>query len=93
MQQQTICPVTLTELRNELKLTQRKLANLLSNNPEGINFSQALIASYELGIRTPSLKRAKLIAKYFDVPVEAIIFSKTDHESQSEMKLTGTGGN
>lgn len=65
---------TLAELRNKRNLTQRSLAEELSKIDERFNFSPAAIALYELGLRTPGLQKAKLIARYFGVPVENIIF-------------------
>lgn len=76
--------MTLTELRGKVALTQRQLARELSKS--GLNFSQTTIALYELGLRTPSLERAKIIAQYFGVPVESIIFGRNDCVLQS----TGT---
>ncbi|MGI6588603.1 MAG: helix-turn-helix transcriptional regulator [Peptococcia bacterium] len=54
----------------------------LSNIEKDINFSPAAIALYELGLRTPSLQKAKLIARYFGVPVEDIIFGPSACEMQ-----------
>ncbi|MBU2701744.1 putative transcriptional regulator [Sporomusaceae bacterium BoRhaA] len=59
--------VTLADLRTNKKLTQRELAQI-------INVAPSSIAMYESGERTPSLGRAKEIAKYFKVSVESIIF-------------------
>lgn len=63
---------TLSELRLEIGLTQKEL-----NKKTGIPMSS--IAMYETGERTPSLKRAKKLAGFFQVPVEEIIFGKTVH--------------
>jgi putative transcriptional regulator len=65
---------TIAELRGEMDLTQRELATQLSIVQDDFNFSPAAIALYELGLRTPSLQKAKLIAKFFGVRVEDIIF-------------------
>lgn len=81
-------PQPLSELRNELNLSQSKLARNLSSNSQGLKFSQSLIALYELGLRKPSLNRATLIANYFNLPIEAIIFGPYDYSEQS--KLTGS---
>lgn len=78
-------------LRNQLKISQKKLADKLSEIEKGVNFSQTSIALYELGLRTPSLKRAKIIANYFGLPVEAIIFGPFDCNLKSnDLKQTGT---
>lgn len=65
---------TIVNLRKEKKLTQRELANELTKLSD-LKFSPTSIALYELGMRTPSLKRVKVIAKYFDVAIEEIIFN------------------
>jgi len=82
---------TLASLREARGLTQRQLAEELSRyNEEGIEFSASSIALYELGLRTPSLKRARLIAKFFGVSVEDIIFgpiacvSQANHHSKDK---------
>ena len=73
---------TLAEFRNKKGLTQRALAARLSKIEKDINFSPAAITLYELGLRTPSLQKAKLIARYFGVPVEDIIFGPSACEMQ-----------
>ena len=60
--------VTLNELRKNSGLTQAGLASELG-------MSKSTIAMYELGQRTPNLKTALEIAKYFGVNVEKIRFS------------------
>jgi len=79
---------TLTDLRNRKNISQRRLAEKLSKS--GVRFTQPTIAAYELGIRTPSLKRAKIIAQYFGVPVEDIIFGSYDCDMKSSTKETGS---
>ena len=75
---------TLAELRKVRGLSQRQLAEELSRyNEEGIEFSASSIALYELGLRTPGLKRAKIIARFFGVPVEDIIFGPSACNSQA----------
>ncbi|MDD2402391.1 MAG: helix-turn-helix transcriptional regulator [Clostridia bacterium] len=64
---------TLAELRKGQGLTQRGLAIKLSKIDENVKFSSAAVALYELGLRTPNLKKAKLIARYFGVYVENIL--------------------
>ncbi|MBA4698519.1 MAG: helix-turn-helix transcriptional regulator [Ruminococcus sp.] len=61
---------TLADLRNENNMSQKQLA-------EKLNISAAAIGMYESGMRTPSLKRAILIANIFNIPVECISFSNT----------------
>ncbi len=76
---------TLTELRETRGLSQRQLADELTRyNEEGIEFSASSIALYELGLRTPSLKRAKTIARFFGIPVEDIIFGTFACNSQAD---------
>lgn len=58
---------TLSELRSQRGMTQRDLARQLS-------ISASAVALYELGLRTPSLHRAKMIAQFFGVAVEDILF-------------------
>lgn len=62
---------SLAELRGEKKMSQRDLARKLGVSP-------ATIGMYESGKRTPSLKKAILIARLFDVQVEDITFSKNN---------------
>ncbi|HHV79056.1 MAG TPA: helix-turn-helix transcriptional regulator [Firmicutes bacterium] len=74
---------TLSDLRNQLGLSQRKLAKLLNLKP-------STIAMYELGLRTPPLNTAKRIAAFFGVNVEAIYFG---YEARIlRAKATGTDG-
>ncbi|WP_107612635.1 helix-turn-helix transcriptional regulator [Clostridioides difficile] len=58
----------LSDLRIRNNLTQRDLAKQL-------NIGNSTIAMYETGERTPSLKRAIKIAKFFNTTVEKIIFA------------------
>jgi putative transcriptional regulator len=81
---------TLAELRNGKGLTQRELASKLSSIDPNINFSSAAIALYELGLRTPSLQKAKMIARYFGVPVEEIFFGPDACEEQARNKEAAT---
>ncbi|WP_432408425.1 helix-turn-helix domain-containing protein [Wukongibacter sp. M2B1] len=60
----------LRELRRERKLTQRELG-------EKIGISMSSIAMYETGDRIPSLKKAKKIAKFFQIPLEEISFGES----------------
>lgn len=66
---------TLADLRNGKGMTQRNLAKSLSISP-------GTVAMYEVGARTPSLEMAKRIARFFGVPVEAIIFGQGAHETR-----------
>lgn len=59
----------LVDLRKEQKLTQRDLAKIFRLSP-------GTIGNYESGKRTPPLKTAIMIAKYFNLPVERIAFCK-----------------
>lgn len=64
--------VTLSDLRGSM--SQRKLAEILGLKP-------STISMYETGARVPSLKTALLIAEYFSVPVETIIFGRIAYAS------------
>ena len=75
---------TLGELRNKKNLTQRELAKNLSRIDEETRFSSASIALYELGLRTPGLQKAKLLARYFGVHVEDILFGPDACKMQAE---------
>lgn len=59
---------TLSELRQEQGLSQKKLAKYL-------DISSASIGMYETGQRNPPLSTAIKIAKFFGLPVESISFS------------------
>jgi len=74
---------TLAELRNRKGLTQRSLASQLSKLDQDLNFSPAAIALYELGLRTPGLQKAKLMARYFGVLVEDIFFGPSACKEQA----------
>ena len=58
--------------RTESGITQNELSEKL-----GIPLSN--IAMYETGDRTPSLRRAMMIAEYFEVSVEDIFFGQEHH--------------
>ncbi|HHX80534.1 MAG TPA: helix-turn-helix transcriptional regulator [Acholeplasmataceae bacterium] len=58
---------TLAELRKEKNMTQKELAKALK-------LSVSAISMYEIGERTPSLKKAIKIADLFGVPIESIDF-------------------
>lgn len=60
---------TLTELRKKNHYSQKELAFRLQISP-------STICMYETGKRVPSLNRAIEISKFFEVPVENIIFKK-----------------
>lgn len=60
--------ITLSDLRKNKGLTQQGLA-------DEIGISKSAIGMYELGKRTPPLKTAIIIAKYFEVAVEKIRFA------------------
>lgn len=68
---------TLANLRKNKKLTQRELARKLG-------FPASNISMYESGARLPSLTRAKKIASFFEVPIEAIIFGSLAHEKEAK---------
>lgn len=66
---------TLAELRIEKKMSQRDLA-------KNIGVSSATIGMYETGKRTPPLKMAIMIAKFFDTQVENITFATNASQLQ-----------
>jgi len=59
---------TLSTLRKEKGLSQAELA-------DDLGISGGAIAMYETGKRTPNLRKALEIAKYFNIPLESISFS------------------
>lgn len=59
--------VKLADLRKKQNLSQSEFAKI-------VGVSDSLIALYETGQRTPSLKMAKRIAGYFNTPIEEIEF-------------------
>ena len=59
--------IPLSVLRAAKGLSQKEFANEINVHP-------SLIALYETGRRKPKLERAIEISKYFDVPVEQILF-------------------
>ena len=61
--------VNLAKLRKENDLTQKELA-------EKNNISKSSIAMYESGKRVPSLKKAKLLADFFDVSIDYICYGQ-----------------
>lgn len=65
---------TIKELRLERDLTQRELA-------EEMQVSESLISMYESGQRSPSLKMAVKLSKFFGVTLDDIFF-KTQLHSQ-----------
>ena len=69
---------TLAELRKERNMTQKQLA-------EALRISVSAVAMYEIGERTPSLKVAKRIAEFFNIPIEQIDFFG-EHRSHNESK-------
>ena len=71
---------TLSELRKEKNMTQKELAKALK-------IIESAIAMYEIGERTPSLKKAKRIADFFGVPIESIDFfcrKRSHNESKNK---------
>ena len=66
-----IKPIPLLVLRQAKGLTQHDLAQQL-------NISRSLVGLYESGKRTPPLKKALKIAKFFDTPIEMIQFNSKD---------------
>ncbi|MEZ3445038.1 MAG: helix-turn-helix domain-containing protein [Lachnospiraceae bacterium] len=63
--------IPLSELRKAKGFSQKEFAVELG-------VSSALIALYEVGKRKPKLERAIMIAKYFNVPVENILFARRE---------------
>lgn len=76
--------IPLSDLRKMKGFSQKEFAAELG-------VSSALIALYEVGKRKPKLERAIMIAKYFNIPVENILFGKCDYPkmvptNQSELE-------
>lgn len=67
---------TLAELRNERGLTQKELA-------EKTGIAASTIAMYETGEREPSLKRARILARFFGVTIADIFFGKDAHDERA----------
>lgn len=63
--------VPMSVLRAVKGVSQKQLAH-------DINVSPGLVAMYETGKRNPSLEKAIIIARYFNVPVENILFGKSE---------------
>lgn len=63
--------IPLATLRAAKGLSQKQLALAL-------NVSPGLIGLYETGKRKPSLERAKIIATFFDISIENILFSNKE---------------
>lgn len=82
----------LAKLRMSRKLTQRELAAYLSLNKENVSFSPAVIALYELGLRTPNVQRAKIMADFFGVSIEELFFGPSAHDLKAKLNTTGTDG-
>lgn len=61
----------LKELRQELNLTQRELAKILSISP-------TCYAGYEQGYRQPDLKTLKKIANFFNVSTDFLLGKEDD---------------
>lgn len=62
---------TLAQLRCEKRKTQKEVA-------DDLGLAISTIGMYERGYRTPSLKSAKRLAKYFDTKIEDIQFGKKE---------------
>lgn len=74
---------TLAELREQKGFTQRKLAELLTAKYKR-SFTASAVAMWEAGQRTPGLKKAKLIAKFFGITVEKIEFGPCAHNKRAK---------
>lgn len=74
---------TLAELREQKRLTQRKLAELLTAKCK-IKVTASAIAMWETGQRTPGLKKAKIVAKFFGISVEKIEFGPCAHDKRTQ---------
>ena len=78
--------IPLCDLRKTKGFSQKEFAT-------EIGVSSALIALYEVGKRKPNLERAIMIAQYFNIPVENILFAKcedADIEPTKEDKFEKT---
>ena len=66
-------------LRGDRNLTQKQLA-------EKTGISASSIAMYEIGERVPTLKRAKILADFFQVSVDYLFFANKTHEKKAKNK-------
>ena len=80
---------TLSEYRKDHGLSQARLAESLRKM--GIMISPTSIAMYEIGQRTPPLKKAQAIAQFFGVLTDDIFFGPSAHRKGASV-TTGTEG-
>ena len=69
-------------LRRDRELSQRALA-------EALNVSQGAVSQWEVGITSPDVPQLIAVAKFFDVPIESLIFDEGEQIRQ-EMKKEPT---
>mgnify|MGYP001176595426 CR=1 FL=1 len=73
-------PYDLAELRRRHKLTQRELAKALGVSP-------SMIGNIEAGIGGVSLRMARKIARFFNVPLDDLRFpyeERTQHDGEEQ---------
>jgi len=75
--------VKIRDLRKELKLTQKELAQKVGVHP-------AQLAKYELGLSTPSLGVLVKLAKYCEVSIDYIVFG-LDKEAAKRSRIQDQG--
>lgn len=73
----------LAELRKSKGISQEQLA-------KDIGVSPSTIAMYEINERTPSLRMAKALADYFEVPIEYIFFGINAHVMRADDNQAAT---
>lgn len=78
----------LARLRQSKGLTQKELAKQLSKNKEKIYFSKSAVSLYELGLRYPNWKKAKIIADFFEVSIDELFFGQDANELKSKEQNT-----
>jgi len=81
----------LAKLRQSKGLTQQELAKQLSKNEEGVYFSKSAVSLYELGLRSPNWKKAKIIADFFGVTIDELFFGTDAIKLKSKDTHTQAG--
>jgi len=80
----------LARLRQNKGLTQQELAKQLSKNNEKIYFSKSAVSLYELGMRFPNWRKAKIIADFFGVTIDELFFGQGANKLKSKERKQNT---
>ena len=76
------------ELRKERKLTLQELADTLNEKyPNTINFNKGKISKWENNKEEPRLSSVKIIADFFNVPLEKIEENEI-HKTKANIKYS-----